>query len=142
MTKHLPSSRSPRDIAVEERRQNLLEFKAKMMASPEADENSTTWHAIDDPITPEQYDQIPPGRPGVCGRTKPLWVKYRHRDQRQIVIAKGVYDHETGEWLVRYDAVDDGDRLRCVEPIAWAKIVSGITPKDAPMVPSPPGGEI
>ena len=34
------------------------------------------WHLLDDPMTDEQVDEIPPGRRGIQSRVGPLWVKY------------------------------------------------------------------
>jgi hypothetical protein len=141
MSKYQPSSRSPRDFTVEERRQKFLDFKAKMTATSEAEEVATIWHAVDDPMTPEQYEEIPPGNPGVSGRTMPIWVKYRHRRRREVVVAKGCFDHEDGCWMARYDPVDDGDYICRVEPIAWAKIVPSVTPEGV-VIASPAGAGI
>jgi hypothetical protein len=134
--------KSPRDFTPEEVRARFLALKATMTEDQPEPDHRIQWHEVDSPMRVAQYDQIPRGSPGICGRTNPLWMRYQHRDRRQVVIAKGVFDHETGAWLVRYCAVDDGDRLRRVEPIAWARIVPDVTPEDALVIPSPPGGGI
>ena len=38
-------------------------------------------------MTCEQADEIPPRRRGIQSRVGPLWVKYFHRERRQVVIA-------------------------------------------------------
>jgi hypothetical protein len=113
-----------------------------MTRSPVPGDGGLEWYALSDPITAEQYDQLPPGRPGICGRTKPVWVRYRHTERRQIVISKGVFDHEAGYWMARYYPVDDGDRVCRVEAIAWAKIVPRFRPEGAPVIVTPPGADI
>lgn len=140
MTDFLIDGKSLHDLTSTERRAQFLAWKQSLAQRPELDDQAPRWHDIDSPMAPEQYDKIPPGRPGICGRTPFLWVKYRHRDRRQVVIAKGVFDHETGEWLARYYPADKGDRVSRVEPIGWARIEPGVLPQDAPVIPSPLDG--
>lgn len=142
MTDIAINGKSPRDLTREERRSLFLAFKNGIIAKAEPNESRFLWHEIDDEMTPKQYEQIPPGRPGVDGRTKPVWVKFHHRELRQLVIAKGFFDHEDGKWLARYYQAGDGDLICQVEPTAWAKILPDVVPDDAPVIESPPGGGV
>ena len=92
-------------------------------------------YQVDDPLTPNQYDRIPDGRPGISGKTKLIWVKYRHKRRREIVVAKGYFDHEDCIWMARYEPEEDGDIVRQVEAIAWAHIEAGVKPWDGTIIP-------
>jgi hypothetical protein len=122
-----------RNFTVEERRRNFLAWKQRH-ANCEEQQESTIWHLVDDPPTQEQYDKIPPGRPGMDGRSKPMWIKYRHDQRREVVVAKGYFDHEDGRWRAQYHPIDEGDLVRAVEAIAWTHITPGVRPWDGPVV--------
>ncbi len=129
-----PNLDRARNFTVEERRRNFLALKQELDRREEKRQESTIWHPVDDPLTPEQCDKIPLGRPGVDSRSKPLWIKYRHDQRREVVVAKGYFDYEDGRWHAQYHPVDEGDLVRSVEAIAWAHIAPGARPWDGPVV--------
>jgi hypothetical protein len=131
----LEREKDPRDLTVAERRQKFLAYKQQLATKSDTEDEATRWHHVDDPMTPDQYDQIPEGRPGFSGRTQLLWVRYRHFRRREIVVAKGYFDHEDCSWTARYEPEDDGDIVRQVEATAWAYIESGAKPWDGPIIP-------
>jgi hypothetical protein len=107
------SNREPRDFSLEERRRQFLAFKkAHPPNATEVSEAKTQWHLVADPMTVEQVDQIPPGQPGIESRVGPFWVKYFHRERHQVVVARGLFDHEHWTWTVRFTPEADHRGLR------------------------------
>jgi hypothetical protein len=125
----------PRDFTLEERRQKFLALKQKLAAKSDADGEATRWHEVDDPLTFDQQGQLPDGHPGISGRTRLIWLRYRHRRCREIVVAKGYFDYEDGSWTARYEPEDDGDIVRRVKATAWAYIEPGVEPWQGPIIP-------
>ncbi|MEA2540077.1 MAG: hypothetical protein QOH35_1443 [Acidobacteriaceae bacterium] len=118
------SNREPRDFSLEERRRQFLAFKkAHPPNATEVSEAKTQWHLVADPMTVEQVDQIPPGQPGIESRVGPFWVKYFHRERHQVVVARGLFDHEHWTWTVRFTPEADHDYRCRVAAQAWAFIV-------------------
>src|ERR1019366_4962585 len=99
-----------RNLSTAEVVRNFKATKARYIAEAKAQNRASRWHILDDPMTPDQYDAIPPGQPGIESRVGLFWVRFDHADYcGQEVVSKGSFDHEDCLWGVRYEPVDDGD---------------------------------
>jgi hypothetical protein len=128
-------SKEPRYFTTQERREK---FKAYMalhhQGATQPVPMGARWHLLDDPMSLEQCDQLPPARPGIETRTPPVWVKYHHPDRREIVVAKGRFDYDGGVWTARICMGDDSDYIGPVTPMAWAQIITGKLPWEGPVI--------
>jgi hypothetical protein len=124
-----------RSLSAAERTRRFQAAKAAMMVERDANTSTqkTRWYEVDRDITPDQLDNIPPARHGDT-RTPVLWVKFRHKWLREVLVARGRYDYDGGRWIARLSSVEDGDDIGEVVAIAWASIVAGERPWDGPTI--------
>jgi hypothetical protein len=124
-----------RNLTPAERLQRFNAYKEALAAvedtSAAADE-VVLWNSIDDPMTLDQLDELPPGRPGIDTRTDLIWVKFLHPWHRLVMASTGRYDYDGGAWR---GVLAPDDHWGTIKPIAWARIVPGQKPWDVPIVP-------
>lgn len=125
-----------RNLTPEGRRANCVASnQARVSTAAETSGSTTQWHRIDDPMTQEQQEAIPPADPDLDSRTEPLWLEFRHRSLRRIVVSEGHYDYDSGTWAARLEAEKDGGHWGDVLPLAWAFIIEGERPWIGPIIP-------
>ena len=118
-----------RNLTTAEVVRNFKELKARYIEEAKVRKNASLWHALNDPMTEEQYAELPPWKPGVESRVGLFWVKFCHADYGgEEVVSRGWFDHQDRSWGVRYRPVDDGDLKLEVTARAWACI----TPEQGP----------
>lgn len=123
-----------RNLTSAERTERFEAWKATLQAPDATTSTRTTrWHLVDDDMTPEQYGNIPAARHGDT-RTPVVWVKFRHRWLKEVVVAKGYFDWDGSTWTARRSSIEDGDSIGEVVAIAWAPIVAGERPWDGPTI--------
>jgi hypothetical protein len=124
-----------RNLTSAERTERFQSWKARLQAPDATTSTRTTrWHLVDEDMTPEQHGNIPAARHGDT-RTPVLWVKFRHRWLKEVMVARGYFDYDGGTWTVRLSSIEEGDSIGEVVAIAWAPIVAGQRPWDGPMIP-------
>jgi hypothetical protein len=124
-----PAERRRRFLAYKEAREACAHHESRVLSE------TIRWYSIDDPILPEQIDELPPPRSDDDSRTNPIWVKYRHPRRKVVIVAKGWFDYDCGSWRARIDSVEESDYIGEVTPLAWAHIIPGLRPWNGPTVP-------
>lgn len=125
-----------RNMSVAERQERFRAFKkARVMSEVKKSTEVDHWQSIDDPMTSEQLDRLPPGHPDVDPQTPPVWVKFFHPWHREVMVSKGRFNYESGTWAARFQPKEEGNCWGEVTPSAWAEIVVGERPWDGPVIP-------
>jgi hypothetical protein len=130
-----PDCEKFRYMTVAERRDGFQALKRKKVASDTtAPEDGAMWHVLDNPMTLEQYDRLPPVRSNSDTRAIAIWVRFRHRRLKMEVASTGYFDYDGGIWTARIDPPKEGDYRGPVTPSAWKHIVPGQSPWDGPVI--------
>lgn len=102
-----------RSLSSAERAARLKAHKA--MLAKRAEESESRWHVVDDPITPDQFRELPPGRAHGDTRTPELSLRFRHPQTRKVVCGPGYLDYDGGIWMAQLRP----DYWGSVEVMAW-----------------------
>ncbi len=99
-----------RNMSVAERQERFRAFKkARVMSEVKKSTEVDHWQSIDDPMTSEQLDRLPPGHPDVDPQTPPVWVKLFHPWHREVMVSKGRFNYESGTWAARFQPKEEGN---------------------------------
>jgi len=123
-----------RRMPAEERVRRLQAWK-EQRSTPDAEisTTNTSWHEVDREVTPDQYVAIPPAQPGDT-RTPDLWVKFKHPRLKELIVSRGYFDYEGTSWRAQRCSIEGTDSIGEVVAIAWAPIVVGERPWEAPTI--------
>jgi hypothetical protein len=123
-----------RNLTITERRERFQAYRARMQAADvDVSVNGTRWYVVDADLSPDQFDELPPARPGET-RTPLVWIKFRDQSVGRVVVSRGRYDYDGGTWAARLSPVEDGDVIATVAALAWGRMVAGERPWDGPTV--------
>jgi hypothetical protein len=133
----------PTDFGLKEEREwtpaarmRFWKSRGQRIAAGDSSAKPPRWHALDDPMTPEQRYAIPDGGPHES-RSVPLWLKFRRPERLQeIVVARGYFDFDEGIWTTRLRPDENAGHCGCVRPEGWAPIVPEEPPPEwfGPMI--------